>query len=52
MSYAFKYFFSYGNADALRQYGYSSAIAVVTAIIIGLVVGIFFKATKKTGDYY
>jgi raffinose/stachyose/melibiose transport system permease protein len=52
MSYAFKYFFSYGNADALRQYGYSSAIAIVTAIIIGIIVGTFFKATKKVGDYY
>jgi raffinose/stachyose/melibiose transport system permease protein len=52
MSYAFKYFFSYGNADALRQYGYSSAIAIVTAIIIGIIVGSFFKATKKVGDYY
>jgi raffinose/stachyose/melibiose transport system permease protein len=52
MSYAFKYFFSYGNADAIRQYGYSSAIAIITAIIIGLIVGSFFKLTKKIGDYY
>ena len=52
MSYAFKYFFSYGNADAMRQYGYSSAIAVVTAIIIGIIVSIYLRATRKTGDYY
>jgi raffinose/stachyose/melibiose transport system permease protein len=52
MSYTFKYFFSYGNADAIRQYGYSSAIAVITAIIIGLLVGTFFRLTKKIGDYY
>jgi raffinose/stachyose/melibiose transport system permease protein len=52
MSYAFKYFFSYGNADAIRQYGYSSAIAVVTAVIIGIIAGGYLRATKKTGDYY
>ena len=51
MSYTFKYFFSYGNADAMRQYGYSSAVAVITALIIGIIVGSYFRATKKMGDY-
>jgi raffinose/stachyose/melibiose transport system permease protein len=51
MSYAFKYFFSYGNADAARQYGYSSAIAVITAVIISMMIMSFLKLTKKVGDY-
>jgi raffinose/stachyose/melibiose transport system permease protein len=51
MSYAFKYFFSYGNADAQRQYGYSSAIAVITAIVISIIIVSFNKLTKKVGDY-
>jgi raffinose/stachyose/melibiose transport system permease protein len=51
MSYTFKYFFSYGNADAIRQYGYSSAIAIITAVIIGLIVGSFLRLTRKIGDY-
>jgi len=34
MSYTFKYFFSYGSADTISQYGYSSALAVITALIL------------------
>lgn len=52
MSYTFKYFFSYGAADNISQYGYSSALAVITAVIISLLVGVFMKATKHVGDYY
>jgi raffinose/stachyose/melibiose transport system permease protein len=52
MSYAFKYFFSYGNADAVRQYGFSSAIAVTTAVILGVIIGAFMKATKRIEDIY
>lgn len=52
MSYTFKYFFSYGVADAVSQYGYASALAVVTAMILGLITGTYFLATRKMGDVY
>ncbi len=52
MSYTFKYFFSYGVADAVSQYGYASALAVVTAVILGLITGAYFLTTRKMGDVY
>lgn len=52
MSYTFKYFFSYGSADTISQYGYSSALAVITALIISIIIGAFLKATKRVGDFY
>jgi len=50
MSYTFKYFFSYGVADAVSQYGYASAMAVITALIMGLITGIYFLLTRKAGE--
>lgn len=52
MSYTFKYFFSYGSADTISQYGYSSALAVITALIISILAGGFLKASKRVGDIY
>lgn len=52
MSYTFKYFFSYGAADNNSQYGYSSALAVITAVILGLLTAGYFRMTKKIGDIY
>ncbi|MFH5185270.1 carbohydrate ABC transporter permease [Paenibacillus sp. TAB 01] len=52
MSYTFKYFFSYGAADSISQYGYSSALAVITAIILTVVVGLYMRLTRNVGNYY
>lgn len=52
MSYAFKYFFSYGAADNISQYGYSSALAVVTAVILGIITAAYFRMTKRINDIY
>lgn len=52
MSYTFKYFFSYGAADTVSQYGYSSALAVITALILSVVVGLYLRLTKNVGDHY
>lgn len=52
MSYTFKYFFSYGAADSISQYGYASSLAVITAIILGIITGIYFKATKNSSNIY
>jgi ABC-type sugar transport systems, permease components len=52
MTYTFKYFFSYGAADSISQYGYASALAVITAIILGIITGLYFKATRKSANIY
>lgn len=52
MSYTFKFFFSYGAADTVSQYGYSSALAVITALMLTVVVGLYMKLTKNMGDHY
>lgn len=52
MSYTFKFFFSYGAADVVSQYGYSSALAVITAVVLSVVVGLYMKLTKNMGDHY
>ncbi len=52
MSYTFKFFFSYGVADSVSQFGYASALAIVTAAILGLITGAYFLLTRKMGDLY
>ena len=48
MTYIFKYFFSYGESAAMEvQFGYASSMAVVTAVILGLVTLIYLKVSKK-----
>ena len=48
MTYIFKYFFSYGVSAAMEvQFGYASSMAVVTAVILGIVTLIYLKVSKK-----
>lgn len=48
MTYIFKYFFSYGdNAARDVQFGYASAMAVITALILGLMTAVYLKISKK-----
>ena len=48
MPYIFKYFFSYGESAAMEvQFGYASSMAVVTAVILGIVTLIYLKVSKK-----
>lgn len=50
MTYVFKYFFSFGVADTISQYGYASALAVVTALALALLTAGYFRATRRAGD--
>ncbi len=53
MTYIFKYFFRYGGEAATRlQYGYASSMAVVTAIIIGIITILYLRFTKKMSKIY
>ena len=48
MTYIFKYFFSYGESAAMEvQFSYASSMAVVTAVILGIVTLIYLKVSKK-----
>ena len=48
MTYIFKYFFSYGESAAMEvQFGYASSMAVVTAVILGIVTLIYLRVSKK-----
>ena len=48
MTYIFKYFFSYGESAAMEvQFGYASSMAVVTAVVLGIVTLIYLKVSKK-----
>jgi raffinose/stachyose/melibiose transport system permease protein len=48
MTYIFKYFFSYGDNVARDvQFGYASSMAVITALILGVVTLIYLKMSKK-----
>lgn len=48
MTYIFKYFFSYGdNAARDVQFGYASAMAVVTAIVLCIVTVIYLRVSRN-----
>ncbi|RXZ81354.1 sugar ABC transporter permease [Paenibacillaceae bacterium] len=46
MTYVFKFFFSYGVADSMNQFGYASSLAVITAIVLAIVTAVYYKLTK------
>lgn len=45
MTYVFKYFFGYGGRKV--EAGYASAMAVVTAVFLGIITLIYLKSSKK-----
>lgn len=48
MTYIFKYFFAYGdNAARDVQFGYASAMSVVTAVILGIVTLIYLRISRR-----
>jgi raffinose/stachyose/melibiose transport system permease protein len=47
MTYIFKYFFQYGESQTRTQFGYASALAVITAIILAIVTMIYLQVSKK-----
>ena len=47
MTYIFKYFFQYGDSQTRAQFGYASALAVITAIILAIVTMIYLRISKK-----
>ncbi len=48
MTYIFKFFFQYGDGTALKsQYGYASALAVITAVVLGVATALYLKMSAR-----
>lgn len=47
MTYIFKYFFQYGDSQTSTQFGYASALAVITAIILAIVTLLYLRLSQK-----
>jgi raffinose/stachyose/melibiose transport system permease protein len=50
MTYIFKFFFGYGSNSARMSYGYGSALAIITAVILSIMTLIYLKSSKKMRD--
>lgn len=50
MTYVFKYFFGYDGRAI--EIGYASAMAIVTAVILALISGVYMKLSNKLGNSY
>jgi raffinose/stachyose/melibiose transport system permease protein len=52
MTYIFKYFFSYGESGKRNEYGYGSALSIITAIILAIITVIYLNRSKKMKEVY
>ncbi len=52
MSYIYKQFFSAAQSGTANNYGYASALTIVTACILGIVTIVYLKMTKKGSEIY
>ena len=52
MTYIFKFFFSYGEIGKRAEYGYGSALSIITAIILAVITIIYLNWSKKMKDIY
>jgi raffinose/stachyose/melibiose transport system permease protein len=52
MTYIFKFFFQYGEAGKRNQYGYGSALSIITAIVLAIITVVYLKQSKKMKEIY
>ncbi|MFA6505731.1 MAG: sugar ABC transporter permease [Treponemataceae bacterium] len=52
MTYIFKFFFAYGDASGRSQYGYGSALAIITGIILTIITVIYLRMSRKLKETY
>jgi len=52
MSYIYKQFFSRVQSGTANNYGYASALCIITAAILGIITIIYLKMTKKSSEIY
>ena len=46
MTYIYKQFFTTGSTTTMPEYGYASALGVITAIILGIITLIYVRVTR------
>ncbi|GHV45646.1 ABC transporter permease [Spirochaetia bacterium] len=52
MTYIFKLYFKYGDANGITQFGYGSALAVITAMILAALTGVYLHYSKRMKNIY
>jgi raffinose/stachyose/melibiose transport system permease protein len=52
MTYIFKFFFQYGEAGTRNQYGYGSALSIITALILAIITVVYLKQSRKLKEIY
>jgi raffinose/stachyose/melibiose transport system permease protein len=52
MTYIFKFFFQYGDVGGRNQFGYGSALALITACILAVLTVIYLNNSKKMKNIY
>jgi raffinose/stachyose/melibiose transport system permease protein len=52
MSYIYKQFFSSVLAGTANNYGYASALCIITALILGAITFLYLKMTRKGSEIY
>jgi raffinose/stachyose/melibiose transport system permease protein len=52
MTYIFKYFFSYGETGRRAEYGYGSALSIITAVVLAVITVIYLNRSKRMKEIY
>jgi len=52
MTYVYKKFFGAAEGNAIPEIGYASSLAVITAIVIGIITFLYMRLTRKVNEIY
>jgi raffinose/stachyose/melibiose transport system permease protein len=52
MTYIFKFFFSYGESGKRAEYGYGSALSIITALTLAVITVVYLNRSKKMKEIY
>lgn len=52
MTYIFKFFFIYGDASGRSQYGYGSALTIITGVILAVITVTYLRMSKKLKETF
>jgi raffinose/stachyose/melibiose transport system permease protein len=52
MTYIFKYFFQYNDFNAVAQYGYASALSIITALFLSVLTLVYLRVSRSLKELY
>ena len=52
MTYIFKLFFQYGDAQSMNQFGYGSALTLIVAFFLAIITTVYLRVSKKMKEIY